>query len=501
MMFLNIYIDNCITVFNLGIFLFAILIISSYLILAVISVIALSDHLRENVFINYNVILSSDLAPHLSLIAPAYNEVKTIEENVHSLLSLNYNNYEVIVVNDGSKDNSLEVLIDSFNLEEIQFDYKEQIKSKAVRAVYKSKNPAYEKLIVVDKANGGKADALNVGINVSKYAYIVCIDVDCILNKDALLILAKPYLEKSDSHIIATGGSVRIANSCEIKGGRLKEIKAPVKLLARVQVIEYLRAFLLGRMAWSKLDGLLIISGAFGMFDKAIAIKVGGYNTNTVGEDMELIVRMRRFMIESKQKYTVSYIPNPLCWTEAPETYGNLLKQRSRWTRGTMETLWIHRKMFLNPKYRILGLVSVPYWFVFEYLAPVIELTGLIITILLAAFNILSWKLFFMLLLFVYSFAVMFSIFALLTEEYTYHQYPKIADFNKLLLAAITEPVYFHIFTVYAALMGNWEKINGKKGWGDMTRTGFAKKDEPAACAPRVIVKPGELANIEAEAS
>ena len=473
---MNPHIHSVIAVFNMSILLFAIVIISSYLILAIISVIALSKHLKENVFINYKVILSSDLAPHLSLIAPAYNEVNTIEENVRSLLSLNYNNYEVIIVNDGSRDNSLEVLTGSFDLEQVQFDYHEHIKSKTVRAVFKSKNPAYKKLIVVDKVNGGKADALNVGINISQYSYIVCIDVDCILDKDALLILAKPYLEKSDAHIIATGGSIRIANSCIIKGGRLKEIKAPSRMLPRIQVIEYLRAFLLGRMAWSKLDGLLIISGAFGMFDKAIAIKVGGYNCKTVGEDMELIVRMRRYMIETKQKYAVSYIPNPLCWTEAPESFGILLKQRSRWTRGTMETLWIHRKMLLNPKYKILGLVSVPYWLFFEYLAPIIELGGLIITLFLAVSGILSWKLFFTLFLFVYVFALTFSIFALLTEEYTYHQYPKFADFNKLLLAALTEPFYFHPFSVYAALKGNWEEIRGKKGWGEMTRTGFTKK-------------------------
>ncbi len=470
------FIHSVIAVFNMSILLFAIVIISSYFILAVISVIALSKHLKENVFVNYKVILSSDLAPHLSLIAPAYNEVSTIEENVRSLLSLNYNNYEVIIVNDGSRDNSLEVLTSSFDLEQVQFDYHAQIKSKTVRAVFKSKNPAYKKLIVVDKVNGGKADALNVGINISQYSYIVCIDVDCILDKDALLVLAKPYLERSDAHIIATGGSIRIANSCIIKGGRLKEINAPARMLPRIQVIEYLRAFLLGRMAWSKLDGLLIISGAFGMFDKAIAVKVGGYNCKTVGEDMELIVRMRRYMIETKQKYAVSYIPNPLCWTEAPETFGVLLRQRSRWTRGTMETLWIHRKMLLNPKYKILGLVSVPYWLLFEYLAPIIELGGLIITLFLAVSGILSWKLFFVLFLFVYVFAVTFSIFALLTEEYTYHQYPKFADFNKLLLAAIAEPLYFHPFLVYAALRGNWEEIRGKKGWGEMTRTGFNKK-------------------------
>lgn len=473
---LTIYFNNSVTIFYILFLLFAVLIMSSYVILAVISVSGLSDYLKENAFINYKVMLASDLAPSLSVIAPAYNEGKTIEENVQSLLSLNYNNYEVIVVNDGSKDNSLEILIKSYNLEEIKFDYKEQIKTKQIKAVYKSKNPAHNKLIVVDKYNGGKADALNVGINISSNPYIVCIDVDCILDKDALLILTKPYLERSDVRVIATGGVVRIANSCIIERGHLIEIKVPDKLLPRIQALEYLRAFLLGRMAWSKLDGLLIISGAFGMFDKEIAIQVGGYNCKTVGEDMELIVRMRRYMIETKQKYAVPYIPNPLCWTEAPETFNILLKQRSRWTRGTMETLWIHRKMFLNPKYKVLGLLSIPYWFLFEYLAPIIELIGLLATFLFAILGILNWKLFILLLLFAYCFAVMISFFALLMEEYTYHQYPKIADFNKLLSGAIIEPFYFHLFVVYAALKGNWEKIKGNKGWGDMTRTGFDKK-------------------------
>ena len=458
------------------ILLFAVLVMLSYLIFAVISILSLSEYLKENDFINYKVILSSDLAPHLSLIAPAYNEGKTIKENVLSLLSLNYNNYEVVIINDGSKDNSLEILITSFDLQEIKFSNHEYVKSKEVKAVYKSKNPAYKKLIVVDKYNGGKADALNAGINISSHPYIVCIDVDCILQKDALLILAKPFLEKSEVRVIATGGVVRIANSCIIKEGYITEINVPDKLLPRIQVIEYLRAFLLGRMAWSKLDGLLIISGAFGMFDKEIAIKAGGYNHKTVGEDMELVIRMQRYMIESGQKYLVAYIPNPLCWTEAPENFSILRKQRSRWTRGTMETLWIHRKMFLNPKYKILGLLSIPYWFLFEYLAPIIEFVGLLITLFFVILGVLSWKFFVLLLLFVYCFGVMFSILALLTEEYTYFQYRRIKDINKLLFGAIIEPIYFHVFTVYAALKGNWEKIRGNKDWGTMVRAGFDKK-------------------------
>lgn len=475
-MLLNAFTDPIIYTFNIFILGFVIIITSSYLILGAISIDGLSAYLKNNVFINYNVLNSSPLAPYISVIAPAYNEGKTISENVQSLLSLNYNNYEVIVVNDGSKDDSLEVLINAYSLVKKEIPYTERVKTQTVRGIYKSSNPAFANLTIVDKFNGGKADALNVGINISASSYILCIDVDCILHKDALLVLAKPYLEKSDVHVIATGGVVRIVNSCEIEGGSLTKISVPEEMLPRLQVVEYLRAFLLGRMAWSNLDGLLLISGAFGMFDKEVAIKAGGYNHKTVGEDMELVVRMRRYMIETKQKYAVMFIPNPLCWTEAPETFRMLRKQRSRWTRGTMETLWIHRAMFLNPKYKLLGMLSIPYWFIFEYLAPIIEFFGILFTLVFVFMGILNFKYFLLFFTFVYSFAVMFSVLTLLTEEYTYHQYPKPRDFRKLLLAAMLEPFYFHPFTVYAAIVGNWEKLVGTKGWGDMTRTGFKQK-------------------------
>lgn len=463
--------------FNLFIFIFAIFIMSSYIILALISIRSLKDYLWANNFINYDILLSSEHSPPLSLIAPAYNEGKTIEENIQSLLSLNYSNYEVIIVNDGSKDNSMEIMQKAYQLElEADYPFLPHLKTKEIRGVYKSKNPALKKLIVVDKANGGKSDALNVGINISSKPYIVCIDVDCIIEKDALLKMAKPFLENSKGRVIATGGVIRIANSCKVTNGRLTEVNVPEPFLPRIQVIEYLRAFLLGRVAWSKLDGLLLISGAFGMFDKQIAIKVGGYDHNTVGEDMELVMRMRRFMLEKNLEYTVSFIPDPLCWTEAPDNFSILGRQRSRWTRGTIESLWKHRVMCLNPKYKLLGMVAFPYWLIFEYLSPLVEFLGLVLTILFFIFGFINFNFFCLLILFVYGFAVMISSLALLTEEYTFHQYPKIKHYLKLLLVAVIEPVYFHPFIVYSALKGNWEKIKGTKSWGEMTRGGFTKK-------------------------
>lgn len=476
MTFFTYEITEFVDLYILLILAYAILIMSSYLILAHLSTKELRSYLKRNSFVDYEVLLSSEFAPKLSLIAPAYNEGFTIEENVKSLLSLNYNNYQVIVVNDGSKDNSMEILTKTYDLVLTDLEIDTKIETKEIKGVYRSRNAAYKKLIVVDKENGGKADALNVGLNIAEYPYVVCIDVDCILDKDSLLKLAKPFLESHEKRIIATGGVVRIANQCVIKNGRLIEVNVPNVMLSRIQVLEYLRAFLLGRMAWGRLDGLLLISGAFGAFDKEIALLAGGYSTKTVGEDMELIVRMRRYMLERKLAYTVSYIPDPLCWTEAPEDFKIFKKQRSRWMRGTIETLSIHKKMFLNPKYKLLGMLSVPYWTFFEFLAPAIEFIGLVITILFIIFGLINWHFFFLLVIFVYTFAVLFSVIALFSEEKTYHKYPKQTDFFKLLMAAFIEPLYFHPLAVYAALVGYKEKIMGTKGWGEMTRKGFTKK-------------------------
>lgn len=468
-------IDFGIEMFNYFILFFAVSVMASYVILAAISAYGLKRYLKQNRFVNYDSLLVLPDAPSVSLLAPAYNEGMTIEENVKSLLGIKYNNFEVIVINDGSKDDSIEILSKAFELVATSDVYDAKIPTKNVKTIYKSTNPVYSNLIVIDKENGGKADALNTGINVASNPYVVCIDVDCIMDKDVLLKLAKPFLEYSDKRIIATGGVVRIANSCEIKSGKLVRVIAPENWLARIQVLEYLRAFILGRMAWSQMDGLLLISGAFGMFDKEIVIAAGGYNTKTVGEDMELVVRMRRYMIDTKQDYRIQYIPDPLCWTEAPESFEILRKQRSRWTRGTIETLWIHRKMMFNPKYKTLGILSFPYWFLYEFLAPIVEATGLLITFLFACLGILKWSFFIWLILFVYAFAVMFSFVALYAEESTFKRYQTYKDLFKLVFVAFIEPIYFHPFTVYAALRGNYEKLKGSHGWGEMTRKGFAK--------------------------
>lgn len=456
---------------------FTVLIIGSYIILAIFSSKETVDYLKKNSFVDYKDLLNSNVAPSISVIAPAYNESLNIVENVRSLLSTHYVNYDVIIVNDGSKDDSLDKLIKAYDLEKVDYLINQKVPTKPLRdGVFKSKNPAFDNLIVVDKQNGGKADALNCGINISESKYLACIDVDCLLLEDSLQRMVKPFLEYTDRKVIASGGVIRIANSCKIENGKLLEVNFPDKWLERAQILEYLRSFLLGRMAWARLNGLLVISGAFGMFDKEIAIKVGGYDTTTVGEDMEIIVRMRKYMEEQKLKYKVAYIPDPLCWTEAPDDRKIFISQRNRWTRGTIETLKTHKKIGFNYKYGILGMLSFPYWFIFERLAPLIEVTGILYFVFLVLYQQISWSFVIGLFLLSYLFSLLFSFVAIFTEEFTYHQYKNKGIGLKLVLTVFLEPFILHPLVLYAAMRGNYDYyFNKKKKWGVMVRKGLSK--------------------------
>jgi cellulose synthase/poly-beta-1,6-N-acetylglucosamine synthase-like glycosyltransferase/phosphoglycerol transferase MdoB-like AlkP superfamily enzyme len=479
----NIVVEILFDILTYGIFIYSSGLLLSYLLIAVFSIGEIRRYMRKNRFTDFRVLASSVHAPSVSILAPAYNEGLTIVENVRSLLSIYYTNLEVIVINDGSKDDCLQKLIRAYDLEKVDYFVDYKIDTKPVRGVYKSRNSIHHKLLVVDKVNGGKADALNVGINISSNNYLVCIDVDCILEQDALLKMVKPFLEETTEKVIASGGVVRIANSCEIEDGKLVKVRLAEDYLPRMQILEYIRAFILGRMAWSRINGLMLISGAFGAFDKEIAIKAGGYDHNTVGEDMELVVRMRRYMEEKNLRYRVTYIPDPLCWTEAPSTFNILGRQRNRWTRGTIETLRFHKRMFLNPKYGILGMLSYPYWFFFEMCAPVIEFFGFVSFFVFAALGLMDWSFFFTYLLFIISFGYLYSAFAIFMEVITYHQYKRRTDMMILMFTALTEPFYFHPFVVWSAIKGFVDYIQKKKAWGEMTRQGFNKKTTTTAIA------------------
>ncbi|OFX69456.1 MAG: hypothetical protein A2X12_11655 [Bacteroidetes bacterium GWE2_29_8] len=457
-------------------FVFTVTMLLSYILIGVYSAKAMLDYSRKNNYVDYRDILNSKFTPPISIIAPAYNEGMTIVENILSLLSLYYGEYEVIIVNDGSKDDSMEKLIKYFHLKKVDFYINYKLPCQPIRGIYESTNPIYNKLIIIDKENGGKSDALNSGINIAKYDLFCAVDVDTIIEPDSLLKVIKPFLEEK-TKVIATGGVIRISNSCIIDRGRISEVILPKETLPRIQTLEYIRSFLLGRMGWSKLNGLLIISGAFGLFDKKVVIDSGGYNKNTVTEDFEIVVRIRKFMEDLKMPYKVVYIPDPLCWTEAPNTFKILYRQRNRWYRGLAETLWMYKGFFLNKKYGIMGILSYPYWFFLEWLAPIVEICGYILLMFFIIVGKIDWIFAFLLLISVYLFSIFLSITSLIFEEFSFNQYKNKKDFFKFLLVTLIEPLGYHQYITWASFRGNFDLMFKKKSWGEMTRTGFNPTD------------------------
>jgi len=451
-------IASLVELLNMLFLVYASILFTIYILTAALSVSELKKYINKNRYVDYKSMLSFQKLPSVSIIAPAYNEEKTIIENIKCLLTIQYQNFEIIVVNDGSKDNSLSKIIEYFDLIKVNKAYEQVLVCAQIRGIYKSTNSAYSHLVIVDKENGGKADALNAGINVSQNDLFLALDVDCIIEPDALLKMVKPFLDDSKHVVIASGGVVRIANSCDVADGKIMKVNYAHNFWAKFQVLEYFRAFTMGRMAWSKLNGLLIISGAFGLFDRKRVVKVGGYDKTTVGEDLELVVRLRRYMHEvEKQKYRVAFIPDPLCWTEVPESYKILSRQRNRWTRGGIDTILKHKKMLFNPKYGLIGMVSFPYWVFFEWLAPIIEFIGIIYFIFIVLFDLLNMQVFIILLLFVFSFAVMYSLFAVFFEAYTYNKYQGISYIIQVFVFMLLEMIIYQPLNMFFSLSGNYD--------------------------------------------
>jgi cellulose synthase/poly-beta-1,6-N-acetylglucosamine synthase-like glycosyltransferase len=465
------------SLYGAGIIGYFVLINLTYLLMLWASASAVLDYLRRTKGVEYRAMVQSGSTTPISVIAPAYNEAQTIVASLHSLLRLDYATMEVVAVNDGSKDETLEVLIREFALRRTHRMYVPHIRTKAVRGIYVSTREEWKHLVVVDKENGGKADALNAGVNVSRHPLFCAIDADSVLENDALLKVAKPFLE--DDRVVAVGGIVRIANGCTVERGRVTEVRLPRKLIPLLQIVEYLRAFLSGRMGWSRLNALLIVSGAFGLFRKNVVVACGGYRHDTVGEDMELIARMHRYLLERRIPYRVVFVPDPVCWTEAPETPRVLGRQRNRWHRGLMDSLLIHRRMFMNPRYRQVGLLAMPYFVFFELLAPVIEISGYVMIPFGAAAGILDVSLLVTFFFVSVVYGVLFSLGAVLLEEISFHRYPKPRDLARLMMGAVVENFGYRQLTVWWRFRGIIDYMRGVQSWGAMQRTGFAGVPRP----------------------
>ncbi|WP_127845796.1 glycosyltransferase family 2 protein [Psychroflexus aestuariivivens] len=449
-----------------------------YLVMAVFSYLAINRNLEEKYELPNDMMLKSNQVLGVSVVAPAYNESANIVYNVKSLLSLRYPKFEVVIINDGSTDDTLEKLIKNFDLKKVDFHYEEQVITKPVRGHYKSTNPIYHKLLVVDKINGGsKADASNAGVNSCRYPIFICTDVDCILKKDTITKLVHPFMNEK-KRVIATGAGIRISNSCEVKEGSLKKVKFPKEMFPRFQELEYVRAFLFGRMAWSRINGLLLVSGGLGMFEKKTFFEVGGYWHASLGEDMELITRMRKLMHERKEEFSIKYIAESLCWTEVPATKEILIRQRARWGRGLIQTLKLHRKIFFNPKYGITGLLVYPYFVFFEFLVPIVELLGLIVIIISLFIIDVNVDFLLWMTLTIYLFFQTITLISILIDEYLFRNYSSLREILILITMSMVEPLVYHPVNTYAYLKGYWLFLRKKESkWGEMKRRGFNDVD------------------------
>jgi cellulose synthase/poly-beta-1,6-N-acetylglucosamine synthase-like glycosyltransferase len=458
--------------FNYFVLVYFLLLNTLYLGLFLVSLLEIVRYLRRTFFSDDRQIMQSDMTWPISILVPAHDEEKTIAETVRSLLMVNYGEFEVIVVNDGSSDGTLARLVEVFELRRIDRPYKRSLPTREVRGVYGSL--AHANLRVIDKVKGGKSDALNAGINLSRYPLFCSIDADSIIEENALLRVVKPFMEHPQE-TVAVGGIVRIANGCEVRDGKVVRVELPDRPLAIFQVIEYLRAFLTGRVGWSVLRSLLIISGAFGVYRKQDVIEVGGYSLSTDTEDLELVVRLHEHMRRNKRRYRVVFVPDPVCWTEIPNSVRVLARQRNRWHRGLVQTLWGHRGMMLNPRYGGIGLFAFPYFVCFEMLGPFVETLGYLVVLLSFFLGVLDLQ---FLLLFVAAaglYGIFLSVSAVLLEEMSFRRYPGWVDLTKLLVFAVLENLGYRQMLALFKVRAFLDVVRRRRTWGRMDRSGFGE--------------------------
>jgi len=444
---------------------------SWYLVLLVSSLLEMRRHMLLIADESRHLLLSSTLSPTISILAPAFNEETSIEASLRALLALQYPSLEVIVISDGSKDETVRVLVERFDLVPVKTIYEKRINTKPVRNLYRS--ATYPSLVVVDKENGGKADALNVGLSFARGELVCAMDADTLIEGDGLQRMVRPFLYATD--VVATGGTIRVVNGSEVKFGRIVRTRVTTHVLAGIQVVEYLRAFLFGRLGWNRLGGNIIISGAFGLFRRESVLSAGGYLHDTVGEDMELVLRLKRLSYEQGSPGRIAFVPDPVAWTEVPESMKVLGRQRDRWHRGLADVLWRHRRMFLNPRYGVTGLFVFPYYVFVELLAPLIEAGGLLTLTLGLIFGMIDWRFAVLFCLTAYGLGTALTAFTLILEDISFHRYDTFRDRGLLFWWALMENLGYRQMTVYWRLRGLWKFLRGRKDWGVMERKGFQK--------------------------
>jgi cellulose synthase/poly-beta-1,6-N-acetylglucosamine synthase-like glycosyltransferase len=414
-------------------------------------------------------LLERDVYKPVSILVPAHNEEVSIVDSVQSLLALQFPEFEIVVVSDGSEDETIERLVGAFALAEQPWASRPDLPTAQVRRTFRSLT--HPNLIVVDKDRGGKADSLNAALNMARYPLFAAVDADSLLDGEAILRASRLFVE--DETLVAVGGTIRPLNVAVVEDGRITEARIPRKWLERFQVLEYARAFFTGRAGWSHFKSLLIISGAFGLFRRTAVLEAGGFRVGTVAEDMELVVRLHKHFLRERKPYNIRFTPDPICWSEVPSDLGTLRRQRNRWHRGLWETLWTHKDMLFNPRYRRLGLVAVPYFWIFEALAPVVEITGYLLVVvgMFAGFLSPRFALLFVLLAVMYG--MLSSQLAAGIETFLSTRYPRLRDRAILFLATFLEFVGYRQFLALERTVATVQVPFKKGQWGKMHRTGI----------------------------
>lgn len=445
---------------------FTIILSLIYIIQLIISFVKVRKNDKARQSNDYGRYVSSENLLPLSLLIPAYNEQENIVSNIKSLMKIDYPQFEIVVVNDGSTDKTHEKIVETFGLYKIESAVKTSIPTNEVRGVYY--NIEYPNLIYVDKENGGKSDALNAGINISSYPLFACLDADSRIEPDALLRLSVEFLKNTDT--VVAGGLVRIANGFKIRDGRVSGFSMPQKMIERFQIVEYYRSFLSGRVSWGATNSMLIVSGAFGVFKKQAVIEVGGYKTNTIGEDMEIVVRLHKYMRANRRKYKIIFCEDAVCWTQGPMSVNDIRSQRRRWQIGLLDTLLAHKGLFLNPRYGSVGLAAIPYNWVFELFGAVVEALGYFIipfSLLMGELNMFFFTIYFLLAVLL---GVILSMGSLILEQYTRKSVMSAKQCLSLSLYAVLENFGYRQMITLFRLEGILKYRKLRKTWGKIKR-------------------------------
>lgn len=460
------YVRYFISFFNWFCMAFTIILSLIYIIQLIISFVKVRKNDKARQSNDYGRYVSSENLLPISLLIPAYNEQENIVSNIKSLMKIDYPQFEIVVVNDGSTDKTHEKIVETFGLYKIESAVKTSIPTNEVRGVYY--NIEYPNLIYVDKENGGKSDALNAGINISSYPLFACLDADSRIEPDALLRLSVEFLKNIDT--VVAGGLVRIANGFKIRDGRVCGFSMPQKMIERFQIVEYYRSFLSGRVSWGATNSMLIVSGAFGVFKKQAVIEVGGYKTNTIGEDMEIVVRLHKYMRANRRRYKIIFCEDAVCWTQGPMSVNDIRSQRRRWQIGLLDTLLAHKGLFLNPRYGSVGLAAIPYNWVFELFGAVVEALGYFIipfSLLMGELNMFFFTIYFLLAVLL---GVILSMGSLILEQYTRRSVMSAKQCLTLSLYAILENFGYRQMITIFRLEGILKYRKLRKTWGKIKR-------------------------------